>query len=144
MKIKVIYHSSTGNTKKIAEIIASAVNVSAEAITENYKLSEPIDLLFIGDGIYAGRMNKKTKAFIDTLDSSLVLNAAVFGTYGGEDKVIITITSILKDKGINVCSENFACKGKAWLFANRNHPDKTDLDNAANFANNIVESIKNN
>lgn len=66
MKIKVMYHSSTGNTRKVSEAIVSAANVSDVAITESYKLSEPVDLLFVGDGIYAAKMNKNTKAFIST------------------------------------------------------------------------------
>ena len=141
MKIKVMYHSSTGNTKKIAEAIAAAVNVSAEAITENAQLSEPIDLLFIGDGIYAGKMSKKTQAFIGTLTGESVKNAAVFGTYGGQKKVIATMTALLQEKGIRVCGESFACKGQAWLGGNRNHPNQADLDNAARFGTDIIQSV---
>jgi len=144
MKIKVMYHSSTGNTKKVAEAIASAANVSAEAITENYKLCEPVDLLFVGDGIYAAKMNKNTRAFISTLDDSLVKNAAVFGTYGGQNKAIVAMTALLKERGINVCTESFSCKGQSWFIANRNHPDQTDLNNAVKFGNEIIKSIKNN
>ena len=142
MKIKVMYHSSSGNTKKVAEAIASAVGVSAEAITENYTLTEPVDLLFIGDGIYAGKMNKLTKAFISTLDEPLVKNAAVFGTYGGQDKVVTTIKELLENKGIHICTDTFACKGQAWLIGNRNHPDKADIDNAIKFGNGIIKSIE--
>ena len=141
MKIKVLYHSSTGNTKKVAEAIASVANISAEVITENDKLSEPIDLLFIGDGIYAAKMNKKTRAFIDALDGSLVKNAAVFGTCGGQDKVIGTMKELLKGKGINVCAESFLCKGQAWMVANRNRPNKADLESAIKFGQAIIKSI---
>ena len=144
MKIKIIYHSMTGNTKKIAEVLARIANVQAEAITENYKLSEAIDLLFIGDGIYAGKMNKKTRTFIQTLDVSLVKNAAVFGTSGGQDKAIHDMTTMLKKQGVNVCDETFVCKGRAWFIANRNHPDQTDTDNATRFGTNIIKSIKDN
>ena len=143
MKIKVMYHSSTGNTKKVAEAIATAANISAEEIIENYALTEPVDLLFIGDGIYAGKMNSKTKSFINTLNSSMVKNAAVFGTYGGQDKVIAAITACLKEKDIHVCTESFACKGQSWFLANRNHPNKADLDRAAKFGDDIIQSIQN-
>ena len=141
MKIKVLYHSSTGNTRKVAEAISSALNVKAEMITASYKLLEPVDLLFIGDGIYAAKMSRKTKAFIGTLDSSLVKNAAVFGTCGGQDKVIGTMKGLLKDKGINVCDESFLCKGRAWFFVNRNHPDKADLEGAVRFGQDVVGAV---
>ena len=138
MKIKIVYHSMTGNTKKVAEALAKVANVQAEAITENYKLSEAIDLLFIGDGIYAGQMNKKMKTFIQTLDASLVKNVAIFGTYGGQDKVIIDMAAMLKKQGVNVCDETFVCKGQAWFIANRKHPNQTDIDNATKFGTNII------
>ena len=141
MKIKVFYHSSTGNTKKVAEAIAAAVNASPEAMTEGCKISEPIDLLFIGDGIYAGKMSKKTKAFIDQLDGSLVKNAAVFGTYGGQDKVIAAIKERLTEKGIPVCARSFLCKGQAWLVGNRNHPNQADLEEAARFARTVIDAM---
>ena len=144
MKIKVVYHSMTGNTKKIAETLAKIANVPAEAITENYKITEAIDLLFIGDGIYAGKMNKKTKTFIQTLDVSLVKNVAIFGTYGGQDKVIHDMVTMLTKQGVNVCEETFECKGQAWFIANRNHPNQTDIDNANKFGTNIIKSIKDN
>ena len=142
MKIKVVYHSMTGNTKKIADALAGIANVSAEAITENCKITEEIDLLFIGDGIYAGKMNKKTKAFIQTLDATLVKNAAIFGTIGGQDKAIHDMAMMLKEKDINVCEETFVCRGQAWFIANRKHPNQSDIDNANKFATNIIASVK--
>ena len=59
MNIQVVYHSKMGNTKKLAESIASTFQVKATSI-ENAaaSLSHPIDLLFIGDGIYFGKMHK--------------------------------------------------------------------------------------
>jgi Uncharacterized flavoproteins len=118
-----------------------AAHVPAEAITENSVLSEPVDLLFIGDGIYAAKMSKKTKAFIDRLDSRLVKNAAVFGTYGGQDKAIVAMAARLTEKNIHVCTEKFACKGQSWFFANRNHPNQADLDSAMEFGENIIRQI---
>lgn len=44
MKIAVRYYSKTGNTKKLADVIAKAANVSAESIPT--KLKEPFDVLF--------------------------------------------------------------------------------------------------
>ena len=40
MNIKVVYHSESGSTKKVAEAIAAAVDVSAEPITEDMKIEE--------------------------------------------------------------------------------------------------------
>ena len=137
-----MYHSSSGNTKKVAEAIAAAANVAAVAIAQGEKLSESIDLLFIGDGVYAGKMNKATKAFIDSLDGSMVKHAAVFGTYGGRDDAIVAMVAGLKARGVHVCAEPFGCKGQSWFIGNRNHPNKEDLDSAAKFTRDVLKSIK--
>jgi flavodoxin len=51
MDIKVLYHSTTGNTKKVAEAIAAEAGVIAQPLTEASG-STSTDILFIGDGVY--------------------------------------------------------------------------------------------
>ena len=141
MNIKVVYHSRLGNTKKIAEAIASAVNVKAEAIDEKIILSESIDLLFIGGGIYWSNMDKITKKFIQTLDSSIVKNAAVFGTMGRNEKAITDMINLLNERKINTKTESYVCKGQAWGLVNRNHPDQSEIEKAKEFGRKIVGLI---
>ena len=140
MNVKVFYHSMTGNTKKVAEAIAAVANVPAEAITGSESITEPIDLLFLGDGIYAGKMAKPTKAFLENLNGTLIGQAAVFGTYGGQTKAITAMADSLREKGISVSKESFSCKGQAWALANRNHPDENDLNAARQFAADILSA----
>ena len=59
MNIRVIYHSKTGNTKKLAESMAGALCVAAETAAES-RIVEPVDMLFIGDGVYGGRPDIST------------------------------------------------------------------------------------
>jgi flavodoxin len=141
MNISVKYHSTTGNTKKVAEAISEATGVVAGQISDNTTV-EAADLLFIGDGIYAGKVNINTVNFIKTLNGDKVKNAAVFGTYGGQDKAIADMKELLKAQGINVIEDSFGCKGKAWFFFNRQHPDAQELANAKEFANNVVNKLK--
>ena len=144
MIIRVMYHSSTGNTKKIAVAIANALNIKAEPIDgDQISISEPIDLLFIGDGIYFGKMNKQTLSFINQLNPAIIKNVAVFATYGGQSSIGSEIQQSLKNKGLKVIGEPFTCKGQAWLFLNRKHPIESDFKNAGEFAKHIVEKIAN-
>ena len=79
MDIQVVYHSKTGNTKKLAEIIAGTLQVKAVPIGNAVtSLSQPADLLFIGDGVYFGKMHKETMAFLSQLSPAAVKNVAVF------------------------------------------------------------------
>lgn len=138
MNIKVMYHSSTGNTAKIACAIADTLNVKAEPVGEEpISFSSPIDLLFIGDGVYFGKANKKTISFINRLDPNIVKNVAVFATYGGQADIGANIQKLLRDKGLKVVGEPFTCKGKAWGFLNRKHPNEADLSIAREYAKTI-------
>ena len=47
MKIAVRYYTKTGNTKKLAEAIGNAVG--AEALPISVPITEPVDVLFLGN-----------------------------------------------------------------------------------------------
>jgi flavodoxin len=139
MNIKVIYHSSTGNTKKLAHAIANKLNIQAEPLGEEpISFSEPVDLLFIGGGIYFGKVNKRMRSFIDRLDPKMIKNAAVFATYGGQANIGTDIKKLLQNKGLRVVDEPFTCKGQAWVFLNRNHPNETDITKVREYTSKIV------
>jgi len=57
MKIAIRYYTKTGNTKKLAEAIASAIDVEAKTVDE--PLSEDVDILFLGSAVYAAELIQK-------------------------------------------------------------------------------------
>lgn len=142
MKIRVMYFSLTGNTKKLAKAIAAALNVEAEPITKKQApLSEPVDLLFIGGAINCGRPNKRVADFIARLNPDMVKNTAVFATFGGMSKIGADLQKLLQDRGLKTAGEPFITKGQSWLVFNRHRPNETDLSKAAKFAQKIVGEI---
>lgn len=142
MRTWVLYYSKGGNTKKVAEAIAEELGVpKTEQIPPAYP-PENVNLLFLGTGVYAGKPDPKMLEFIRTLNTNRVKNAAVFGTMGGNTAAIETIKALLKEKGINVVNETFCCRGKFFLFFNRNKPDSNDLQAAKAFARKVYDSLK--
>jgi flavodoxin len=142
MKTWVLYYSKGGNTKKIADAIAEELEVpKTEQIPPAYP-PENVQLLFLGTGVYGGKPDAKMIEFIRTLNSNRVKNVAVFGTKGSQDTAIDTVKSLLKEKGINVIDETFSCKGKFFLFFNRNKPDSEDIKAAKAFARKVHDGLK--
>jgi flavodoxin len=137
MNTKVVYHSKTGNTKKLAEAIADAVGTKAASLADAGKL-DAVDLLFIGDGVYMGDMAPETRAFIESLDAKTIKKAAVFGTFGGQLKAVENMKKLLASRGIEVAGESFGCKGQSWFFLNRNQPTPEALDGARDFAKKLL------
>ncbi len=140
-KIRVIYQSRKGNTKKIADAIATVIGDVSEELPPAYPC-EGVNILFLGGGIYAGKIDKKLDAFVRTLTPQRVKNVAVFGTAAsGEDKGVQQIKDLLKSQSINVLDDSFVCKGK-FLFANRKNPDANDIQAAKEFAQRVLDKLK--
>ena len=142
MEIRVVYHSSTGNTEKLARAIADMLNIQAEHIgKDNISFPDKVDLLFIGDGIYWNGAHRKTKKFIAKLDPETIKNAAVFGTYGNQFKIGDILKNLLTERGIHVTGTPFTCKGKSVGTKNEGHPDQNDINMVCEYAKNIAAEI---
>lgn len=127
----------------MAQAIAEACGVKAESVDAGVKgISVPVDLLFIGDGIYAGKIHAATAAFIEQLDADMVKKVAVFATYGGQSKIAADMKEQLRGRGLNVSEEVFTCRGKCWLVVNRNHPNEDELRQAKEFAKKRIADAK--
>jgi len=138
MKVKVVYFSQTGNTKKVAESIAEALSCKAESI-DAVASSGEFDVLFIGAAVYATYnhdVNPAITTFLKTLDPSRVKKVAVFSTYAFGSSVG-NLERFAKDLGLNVPEPSFACKGR-FLFFNWGAPSKKDLLNAKSFALRVI------
>ncbi|MDL2205560.1 nitric oxide synthase [Eubacteriales bacterium OttesenSCG-928-N13] len=135
--MSVIYHSMTGNTKKVAEVIASELHVTAQPVN-GARAPAALDLLVLGDGAYAGNINKGMTTFIQSLTPDMVKRAALFSTYGGQNEALPLMRQLLEQQGIEVVKETFSCAGKAFFFMHRGHPNASDLDAARQFARRLL------
>ena len=78
MKIAVRYYTKTGNTKRLAEAVAKAVNT--EALPLESPIDEPVDILFLGNSYYAFSIDPEVRKFIQSLDRSKVGRIVNFGS----------------------------------------------------------------
>lgn len=134
MESQVIYFSKLGNTKKVAEAIASELGVKAEQV-KDAELKQNA-MVFLGSGCYGGKPAKSMVKFIEDNDFENK-NVALFGTSGGgEGKEVEEMERQLKSKNANVKGK-FFCKGKFLLFS-RGKPSDGDLDEAKKFAKRMI------
>lgn len=131
MQYAVRYQSRGGSTRKVAEAIAGAVGVQAEAV--GAPLTERVELLFLGGGVYAGGVDAALKAFIQTLTPDKVDQAAVFSTAAIKQSAYPEIKQLLEAQGIRVSSSEFHCRGQ-FTLVHRGRPNAEDLREAAQFA----------
>jgi flavodoxin len=135
MNIKVFYWSKTGNTKKVAEAMASVLGCEAESILSS---REPVcaDILFLGAAVYATfnhEVNPAIREFIERLDPAKIGKVVLFCT-GSADTAIKIMRELLMKRGIAAAEKSFFCKGKFIIFYNFGHPNGIDLENVKSFA----------
>lgn len=137
MKIAVRYYTRGGATEKVGKAIAEELGVKGETIDR--PLDEKVDLLFIGSGVYKGKIDPHVKEWLENLDPSKVGKVAFFSTSlfsgGSSDE---QVRDILSAKGIPMDTRTFHCHGR-FLFFYRSHPDRQDLLEAAIFAKNMAK-----
>lgn len=105
MNAAVVYFSRTGNTKKLAEEIAEAINapIFDVAVTEPSKVAE-FDLLVFGTPVEGASPTKEAQAFLSSMNEVSGKKAIVFNTCRlfGNSRTNKALEKALKAKGYEI------------------------------------------
>ncbi|MDR3072992.1 MAG: flavodoxin [Clostridiales Family XIII bacterium] len=133
MNIEIRYLSKSGNTKKVADAIADALDLTPKPITE--AVGADTDVLFLGGAVYGFGIDEALKTFIRNLPNVKIV--AVFSTTAVVKSAFPHIKSVLDEKAIPVAGAEFHCRG-AFSILHKGRPNATDLKRAGEFARDIV------
>ena len=136
MKIAVRYYTKTGNTKRLAEAIAEAVGT--EALPISTPVSEPVDILFLGNSYYAFTIDPEVRQFVASLDPKKVGKIINFGSAAMMNSTYKKVKAVADKVGIPMDEREFHCKGE-FKGLHKGKPDEADLRAAAAFAGKITE-----
>ena len=135
MKIAVRYYTKTGNTKRLAEAIAEAVG--AEALPISAPVTEPVDVLFLGNSYYAFTIDPEVRAFVRGLDKNKVGRIVNFGSAAMMNSTWKKIKAEADKAGIPMDPQEFHCKGE-FKGVHKGRPNDEDLKAAAAFARKVA------
>jgi len=135
MKTAVRYYTKTGNTKRLAEAIAKAVG--AEALPISTPVTEPVDILFLGNSYYAFTIDPEVRAFVLSLDKGKVGKIVNFGSAAMMNSTYKKVKAVADKVGIPMDEREFHCKGE-FKGLHKGKPDENDLKAAAEFARKVV------
>ena len=153
MKTLIIYISiHQGNTEKIAKAMAGILNAKL-VNPDKVKIEElsQYDLIGFGSGIYFQKHHKSLLNLVDKLPKFQNQNAFIFSTRGMGPVGFYhrLLRNKLLKKGFNIACE-FSCKGfdnfgpfKIIGGINKGRPSKEDLENARDFAKDIMPQKRN-
>lgn len=169
--MKVLYSSKTGNTKKIAFVIANELDVEIYEINSSISIIDD-EILFVGFWVDKGEIDEIAKDFLlKTKDKKIALfftagiekeheyvkemikkyvdyvnlNNEVLGCFMSQGKISDEVIAKSKELALkNPDNPRYAIteqRQKRWDESAK-HPNKQDLKSAINFANNIVNKFK--
>ena len=136
MKIAVRYYTKTGNTKRLAEAIANAVGV--EALPISTPVTEPVDVLFLGNSYYAFSIDPEVRKFVQGLDKKLVGKIVNFGSAAMLNSTYKKVKAEADKVGIPMDEREFHCKGE-FKGIHKGKPDEADMKRAPEFAKKVIE-----
>ena len=135
MRIAVRYYTKTGNTKRLAEAVSKAIGVEALPISE--PISEPVDILFLGNSYYAFSIDPEVRDFVRSLDKSLVGKIVNFGSAAMLNSTYKKVKAEADKVGIPMDEREFHCKGE-FKNLHKGRPNDADLKAVSEFAKRIV------
>ena len=135
MKVAVRYYTKTGNTKKLAMAVAEALG--AEALPISVPVTEPVDLLFLGNSYYAFSIDPEVRAFIRALDKEKVGKIVNFGSAAMLNSTYRKVRAEAEKIGIPVSDREFHCRGE-FKGIHKGRPNEEDLKAAAAFAKSVA------
>ena len=136
MTYAVRYYTRTGNTKRLAEAMAEVLGV--EALPISTPVTEPDDVLFLGNSYYAFNIDKEVRDFVACLDKDKVGKIVNFGSAALLNSTYGKVKEVADSVGVKMDEREFHCKGE-FKGIHKGRPNDDDVRAAAEFAKGYLE-----
>ncbi len=133
MKFAVRYYTKTGNTKRLAEAAAKELGVEALPISE--PITEPVDILFLGNSYYAFSIDPEVRAFVASLDKNKVGKIVNFGSAALLNSTYKKVKAEADKVGVAMDDKEFHCKGE-FKGLHKGRPNADDIKAIEEFVKN--------
>ncbi len=137
MKTAIRYYSKFGHSAQMAQVVGEVAGVKPASV--DTPLTEEVDILFIGAGVFLGKVNGSIKEFAKSLDPKQVKKVVLFGSSAIIDSPVPQMRKIFEELGFTVAAESFTCRG-AMGPVHSGHPDAEDMKALREFAKTIVHA----
>ena len=115
--------------------MAQAAGVEALPLTS--PITEPVDILFLGNSYYAFSIDPEVRAFIRSLDKAKVGKIVNFGSAAMLNSTYKKVKAEADKVGIPMDEREFHCKGE-FKGVHKGKPDQEDLKAVQEFTRKII------
>lgn len=134
MKCAVRFYTRSGNTKKLADVVAKIVSVEAKDVS--VPLEEKAEILFLGCSYYAFDVDEAVKKFI-VENKENIGKIICFGTSAMMKSMKKPVSKVADAVGVAVANEEFHCRGQFGKI-HKNRPNAADLEEISAFTKKIM------
>lgn len=134
MNYAIRYYSKSGNTKRLADALSDLLNVPAFDIS--HPLTEDVDILFFGSGVYGCALDPSVISFIGGIDVN-VGELVNFSTSGIMESNYSLMKDVLINTNIDLSSSEFHCPG-SFVGMNADRPNEDDIKEFIIFIKNFL------
>ncbi|MBR1808285.1 MAG: hypothetical protein IJ776_02740 [Paludibacteraceae bacterium] len=135
MTYAIRYFSKFGHSEQMAQVVGEVTGVKPESVET--PLTEDVDILFIGAGIFLSKVNGRVKEFARKTDPKKVNKVVCFGSCALIDSPVPQLSKIFEELGFTVADESFTCRGSMGPW-HGGHPDAEDLSELKAFAERVI------
>ncbi len=135
MSTAIRYYSKFGHSKQMADVVGKELGVQPQTV--DTPLTEPVDTLYLGAGVFLGKVNSAVVSFIKSLKTEQVGRVVLFGSCAIIKSPVPQMQELLEAQGITVDAQSFTCRGSMGPL-HSGHPNKQDLEDLRKF----VEKVK--
>lgn len=153
-KIRAVYFSPTGTTKKVITTIADCIGMELKLPVEAYDFTLPHvrkegivfgadEIVVFGIPTYAGRIPNVLLKYLATVkaDGSLAVPVALYGNRNFDDS-LIELRNLLEENGFHtVAGAAFIGEHSFSKVLGKNRPDEKDMMIVGSFAKKAAEKI---
>jgi len=133
MNIAIRYYSKSGNTKKLADALSEHLNIPAYDLS--HPLSEDVDILFFGSGVYGSALDPSVISFISEIDVN-VGEFVNFSTSGIMESNYLLMGDVLSNTNISLSEYEYHCPG-SFVGMNSDRPNEDDVKDFIDFVDNL-------
>lgn len=150
-KVKAVYFTGTGTTKKVVETIAGKIcsefertDFSLPEGRKNPLVFDEKDLVIFGVPVYAGRVPNVLLGFLEKIEGNGAIAVPVV-TFGNRafDDALTELSDILQRRGMHTAAAAaFSCQHSFSDVLAAGRPDEKDIGEAEEFAGDVVKKIR--
>lgn len=134
MKYAIRYYSKSGNTQKLADAISEVLDVPAYDIS--HTLTEDVDILFFGSGVYGCALDPAVITFISDIDVN-VGEFVNFSTAGMMTSNYEMIKDVISTTDMVLSQREFHCPG-SFVGLNDGRPNDDDIEDIKKFLGDFI------